>query len=244
MIHKNTVSSLLLGFALLLAPSLALSEEVILLPNSAWFAFREEPDLSGRKLLEAALLASGSRSSDIIMGSYDKWLSGFPYPGKATGESLLKYMHSDLLRRYSAGSTRIDDIFETGTFNCVSSAVFFAAAARDLGLKVEGVMTRDHAFCLVSYQGREIDVETTNRHGYNPGEKKEFTNAFGQTGFTYVPPRNYQDRTRISPLDLVGLILNNRIGKAVQRKDFTLALNLALQRDALTGSEISGSPPI
>ncbi|MDR1618735.1 MAG: hypothetical protein LBS06_06795, partial [Treponema sp.] len=78
------------------------------------------------------------------------------------------------------------------------------------------------------------DVETTNPYGFDPGSRREFHDQFGKlTGFAYVPARNYQDRSGISPLELVSLILHNRVAEAESRFRYAEALNLALTRAAL-----------
>ena len=48
-------------------------------------------------------------------------------------DELLKYLHKELLTEYKEDQTRIDRLIETGTFNCLSSAIiymFFAKVAQ------------------------------------------------------------------------------------------------------------------
>jgi hypothetical protein len=99
---------------------------------------------------------------------------------------------------------------------------------------VQGVITRDHAFATV-YQGdASWDVETTNPYGFDPGNRREFHDQFGKaTGFAYVPARNYRDRTSVKPLELVSLILSNRIAELESRSRYAEAVPLALNRAAL-----------
>ena len=58
-----------------------------------------------------------------------------------------------LLRAYREDATTLDGILDSGTFNCVSSAVLYALAAGSLGVEVAGVRTSDHAFCTVMADG-------------------------------------------------------------------------------------------
>jgi tetratricopeptide (TPR) repeat protein len=79
-----------------------------------------------------------------------------------------------------------------------------------------------------------IDVETTNPIGFDPGNRREFHDGFGKlTGYAYVPARNYRDRADISQLELVSLILSNRIAELERRNRFSEAVPLAVNRAAL-----------
>jgi hypothetical protein len=95
-------------------------------------------------------------------------------------------------------------------------------------------MTKDHAFATVHINGQNIDVETTNIYGFDPGNRKEFHDSNGKTtGFAYVPQRNYRDRQTISQIELVSLVLNNRISDLEKSKNYSAAVPLAVDRAAL-----------
>ena len=180
-----------------------------------------------QELAEIALWASGAEQSpprrsgaqnpsymEIIASAAVELAASPALPANQRGraEYVLTFMYERFLRNYSALQTRLDEVFVSGRYNCVSSAVFYTILASSIGLEVQGVMTRDHAFVTVNTGGELIDVETTNPYGFNPGSRREFQDAFGAvTGFAYVPARNYRDRVNISPLELVSLILSNRI---------------------------------
>jgi hypothetical protein len=153
--------------------------------------------------------------------------------GEERGNYILAYMHKKFLRSYSAAQTRLDTLLSGGRYNCVSSAVLYLILGQSQGLDVRGVAARDHAFASV--RGEESwDVETTNPYGFDPGSRREFHDQFGKlTGFAYVPARNYRDRADISPLELVSLILHNRITEAEGRGRYAEAVSLALNRAAL-----------
>jgi tetratricopeptide (TPR) repeat protein len=109
--------------------------------------------------------------------------------------------------------------------------VAFAALAKAAGLRVAAVKTVDHALCVIILEdGRRVDVETTNPYGFDPGTKKEvFSESFGRsTGFAYVPPSQYADRSEIGEKELLALILSNRIGELESAGRFREALVLAL----------------
>jgi tetratricopeptide (TPR) repeat protein len=159
--------------------------------------------------------------------------SAMPEQPKEQGEYLLSFMHGKFLKSYSAYQTRIDTILENGRYNCVSSAVLYMILAVSLDMRVDGVMTKDHAFISLKIGTESIDVETTNRYGFDPGSRKDFLDAFGNTGFAYVPAKNYRDRTVISPVELVSLIFINRLSDLETRGRYDEALPLAANRAAL-----------
>ncbi|MCX7023998.1 MAG: hypothetical protein NT080_05190 [Spirochaetes bacterium] len=146
----------------------------------------------------------------------------------ARGEALLAFLHDRVLRAYSARETGVDAALLRGSFNCVSSAVLYAAFAKAAGLAVGGVVTADHAFCSVFLApGRTVDVETTNASGFEPGTKKAFVDSFGKaTGYSYVPPGAYSGRKPVGERELLSLILRNRatLAEGAGRWDDAFAL--------------------
>ncbi len=148
---------------------------------------------------------------------------------KRLAEEILLYLHRRLFKRYSMWQTRVDILFETGTYNCVSSAVVYMIFARYMGLKVEGVRTRDHAFCRVVIGNKAFDVETTSPYGFDPGHKVEFKNDFGKvTGYAYVPPGNYRERRIIGDKEMLSLILFNLNAFYTRNRKFIRALGPAV----------------
>jgi len=161
-----------------------------------------------------------------------------PFDIKARGEYVLTFLHKRFLKAYSEHQTRVDEIFVSGRYNCVSSAVLYMVLGLSVGLDVEGVMTKDHAFATVNTGTERIDVETTNPYGFDPGNRKEFQDAFGKaTGFAYVPARNYRDRAVITKAELVSLILSNRIAVLEKASRYTEAVPLAINRAVLLAEE-------
>jgi len=161
-----------------------------------------------------------------------------PRNSKERGEYVLGFLHKRFLKSYSEYQTRVDEVFISGRYNCVSSAVLYMTFCIAVGLDAEGVMTKDHAFITVNTGTERIDVETTNQYGFDPGNRKEFHDAFGKaTGFAYVPVKNYRDRTALSASELVSLILSNRIAILEKNNRFAEAVPLAINRAVfLTGS--------
>jgi len=153
---------------------------------------------------------------------------------KEKAEFILNYMHKNILKTYYIFQTKLDTLISNGRYNCVSSAVFYIILCKSAGLNASGVMTKDHAFAMVHINGQNFDVETTNPYGFDPGNRKEFHDSSGKTtGFAYVPPQNYRDRQTISQIELVSLILNNRVGDFERANNFSSCVPLAVDRAAL-----------
>ena len=164
-----------------------------------------------------------------------------PSGGKERAEFILTYMHRNILRSYSFYQTRIDAIFTNGGYNCVSSAVLYMILCESAGIRSSGVITKDHAFVMVYIDGQEIDVETTNRYGFDPGNRREFHDQFGRLGFTYVPAQNYRDRQTISKVQLISMILNNRIADHERQNRYADSVPVAIDRAALLLGEAFSS---
>ena len=191
------------------------------------------------ELAEIALWASG----DILGANLERIRSAaaainnspqLPQEGRERAEFILSYLHGNILRSYSAYQTRVDTIFTNGNYNCVSSAVVFIILCESAGIRTSAVVTREHAFAIVHIDGQNIDVETTNRYGFDPGSRKEFHDQFGRlTGFSHVPAQNYRDRQTINIIELITLIFNNRAADHERNRRFAESVPIAVDRAAL-----------
>ena len=232
---------LFLALALLAwtVPSVEASDAVPRLepaPYAARLAETAEP-LPVGTLMEASLVLSGVDPAYVSRGveklraaarDVSKLAEEVEDQG-ALAEAILSYMHETMLRAYSEPVTEMDVLLERGVYNCVSSAVLFLILARSVDIEVFGIKTNDHAFCRVRTEEGSYDVETTNVHGFNPGEKKEFTDAFGRiTGFTYVPPNRDSNRQDIGEKELLALILQNRASYDNDRRRFVAAVEASV----------------
>ena len=123
------------------------------------------------------------------------------------GEVILRYIYG-FLTKYEALQTRMDVMFQNGTYNCVSSGILYAVLARAFGFEATGVGTYDHAFVnLALADGRHIDVETTSIYGFDPGQKKEFFDTFtSTTGLVYIPKKSYTQRESLRDVEFISLI--------------------------------------
>jgi len=90
------------------------------------------------------------------------------------------------------------------------------------GIPVTAVETPLHAFCTVNADGRNVDVETTNPYGFDPGVKKELTSGSSpQKKYVTVPAKNYINRRNVDDRRIISLIYNNRMSMLQkQKKDY------------------------
>lgn len=84
------------------------------------------------------------------------------------GERLLKFLHAGpMAKGYKPLQTDLHTLLDTGTFNCVSSAVLYTVMGQRLGIDVRAVELPQHVFSVLVRRGRPIDVETTSAAGFD-----------------------------------------------------------------------------
>ncbi len=237
-----------LGFARLITlflPLLLLSvaeplhaRQATLVPDVFIVALGLEDNRATETLLEAALYFSGTTAErtastrELMLGAMERAraLRESEPDEYSRGEAIVALMHGGFLKRYGEYDTTLDAAMLEGRYNCVSSAVLFMLLAREAGLDTRGEATKDHAFCTVYLSdGKIVDVETTNPHGWDPGSKKAFQDSFGKTtGFSYVPPANYAARSELQEGELVILIAHNRSTILERQAKWSMALTLTV----------------
>ena len=177
-------------------------------------------------LLGLYLLASGDRISleefRVLQTGIDDWIAGLPLSGDPGDElrdarRLFVGMHSQFLgtdlatnaipELYRENQSRISRVFDNGEFNCISSAMLYAVAARKLGYDVDGVILPSHAFLQLRLDGRVVEIETTSFNGFDVPHDEAFYAAETNAWFSdrsLEPPtwKQYQEREIISPYDL------------------------------------------
>jgi hypothetical protein len=226
-------------------PGLLQYPELAPLPQSQHLSTMREP-LPMETIVDAALEFSGATDTSSAAAKEKLVTLLRRFRGEVAdvaaqaelGERTLTFLHRNLLTNYSVLQTRVDTALGTGVYNCVSSAVLYMIFARSVGLSVGGVRTTDHAFCTVLANGQQVDVETTNPYGFNPGSKKEFIDSFGKvTGYSYVPQGGYSNRRNIGEKELLSLILYNRVSEYGESRFFRDALQPSVSAYALMGTE-------
>lgn len=248
-----------LSATILLCTSLAavgvprLAAEPRLSPDERLVAVSDIPtEMDPDSFIAAALIASSADDGSMaeragraqeLARRLQAELGAAPDERRAA-EYVLTFLYRNVLSRYSLTQTRVDLALDTGEYNCVSSAILYAYFAKSIGLRVRGVETPQHSFCVVTVGGVEIDVETTNPFGFNPGSSKELPSmGEGMKAYAVVPKTYYANRKPIDDRRLVTLIYLNRISALERGGDFEKSVGLAvdaaaLQRQSLDGPDI------
>lgn len=146
---------------------------------------------------------------------------------KKLAEELLFLLHKVYLKKYSFNSNNTSEIYKRGYYNCVSSSIFYSIILKKYHFDFHAVETKDHVFISVKLGDEFIDVETTNRYGLNPGEKKEVLSQFGEvTGFSYVPKSNYNKRSDIEIIKLLLMVFHNNANIKYKQHKYIDAIHL------------------
>jgi tetratricopeptide (TPR) repeat protein len=203
--------------------------------ETALFADVRDGRFSTWSMHEAALVASGVTDParrKAYLARFDKLVEAAraaTAKGKTAdqkGQLLLAYLHAGpMAKGYVAAQTTLSGILDTGTFNCVSSAVLYNALALRLGLNARAVEVPDHAFSVVYDQNRAMDVETTTKAGFNPARDPQAKRQLEKlTGFQYIPDSNRDRRREVREAGLVAIIYYNRGVTALKEKHYHEAL--------------------
>ena len=236
-------------FLFFLSLSIVNAVEIRTDPENYWLQTRSWGEIiTPSMLIESSLAASGLIGEDLAhyKNKYEQILIKFKnekitsfqtLSAYEQGEFILNWIHNNILKNYIEEQTLMDVLIDTGNYNCVSSAVFYLIMTREAGLITETIETSDHAFCSVKTDDGWIDVETTTSYGFNPGVKKEFQQAFNQTGYTYVPPGNYRNRKRIDDKETIALIMQNRMSVLQKHNIHDKAVGLSIDRWTFADTE-------
>lgn len=239
--------------ALFIITPLAAQEER-LTPDSRIAAMTQDDDLDADTFIRTSFIASGASDEEIpalmekMTDVYDLLSERLAQLKKAKADSAsqstaqdssasltddfvietsLKFLYEARLTMYSENQTRTDIALTRGSYNCVSSAVLFMYLMKKQHIPVIAVETPLHAFCTVLADNRQVDVETTNPWGFDPGKQKDVSTA-ERKKFVTVPAKKYADRRNVPDRRILALIYNNRISQlqAQGRDDETVGLAL------------------
>ncbi len=132
------------------------------------------------------------------------------------GEILNRQMHNAFFLAKSQGKapsgyavdqSRLMGIFETGEYNCISSALLYVVLARHFSLEVKGSLLPSHAFVELMTEEGALDVETTSATGFAKPHTAEFyanqnREWYEIRGLTPASYDDYLTRERVSPVVL------------------------------------------
>lgn len=135
-------------------------------------------------------------SDSIVAGEYANRLNSFytsldskissAKSNKQKAKIIFKEVHDHFFNQYEE-LTPFNNIFETGTYNCVTASMLYSLVLSKYGIPFEIKEKPTHVY-IVTYPGREnILFETTNPKGfYIPAErqKKAYVQGLVQSKFT------------------------------------------------------------
>jgi tetratricopeptide (TPR) repeat protein len=156
-------------------------------------------------------------------------------PSTHPGESLLRFLHAGVMKGgYQERQTSMAAVFETGTFNCVSSTALYYVVGRELGLDLQVVSipgteySVGHAYVDLLQRGKRIAVEPTNPEGFD-WEAKLRDPALFITGRR--PDR--KSGRRVDALGLAAMTYSNRgintVTEYARNTNYPAAISLGLR---------------
>jgi tetratricopeptide (TPR) repeat protein len=193
---------------------------------------------------EAALLASGvadAAKRKIYLDQIDDIVDKARTATKEAksprekGEKLLEFLHAGpMAKGYSSEQTLLSELLDSGKYNCVSSAVLYNIVAGRLGLEVRAVEIPRHVYSVIVVDGKSIDVETTNAHGFDPANPEQREKLRKEKGIIVQADKHDEKGREVSDLGLVAVIWANRskaLADAKRYHDAALAGFRALNLD-------------
>lgn len=223
--------------------------------EKALFARAQAGRLDARGFADAALLASGVLDP-ALRAEYAQRLDGLELQARAAlatvagpaarGDALLRWLHrGPLAKGYVAGQTDLHTLLDTGTFNCVSSAVLFNCLALRLGLDARAIEVPTHAFSIVYEGTQHRDVETTTPEGFDPARDPAVVARFEQaTGFRYIHDVHRDQRREVEEAGLAAIVYYNHgvtLSQARRYHEALLAFFRAMSLDAEFASAVKGA---
>lgn len=155
-------------------------------------------------------------------------------------EKILSFMYENFLRKYNFDQTLVDKAMDTGVYNCVSSAIIFLYFCKRADIPACAEETPRHAFCVIFTKDGEVDVETTNPYGVNPGKKRGKDLGGGKTQWITVPAKDYAGRHKVDDRRVIAMVYNNRIVQLQKKRLNASAVGLAVDAYEIQGrSELS-----
>jgi hypothetical protein len=158
-----------------------------------------------------------------VDGAADEWHRGY---------ELNRAMHRILspggggeLGGYDLAQSRVAGIFDTGKYNCISSAMLFVVLGREFGLPVRGVQVPTHAFVEMGAPGGKVlEVETTSDTGFDHVHDERFYRESAarwsaSRGLRPVTFEEYQHRSILEPVALMAAGMKNQGGLSKREED-------------------------
>ncbi len=199
---------------------------------------KSDPDT----LLALYLLASGDVRTWQDFAPYKRALDDFltlnasrlrAQDERTKGKELLAAMHRHFFAgtgddpetgAYALNQSALTGIFHTQTYNCISSALLYAALASRLGLQPAGVVMPSHAFVqLALSNGERVEVETTSPAGFDVVRDSTFYQGEAAAWFSdrQLVPANFEDYQQRRVVSAVELGLENLVSQHISADRMT-----------------------
>jgi hypothetical protein len=89
-----------------------------------------------------------------------------------------RYLHDHVFAQYRDDADGVDDVLARGDFNCVSSTLLEGLLAASLRLNPTIVSGSRHVFLRLELPGRNVDIETTYKDGFDARANADATESF------------------------------------------------------------------
>jgi len=113
-----------------------------------------------------------TRIKNLFKLSSDKFIQSLESLSKKTDSNkvrkALQFLHKHWFKKYSSHKTTLKDIFYRKNFNCVSSVFLFNHLLTTMGFETRAVVVPGHLYAQIKIGNNWLDVETTNKFGFNP----------------------------------------------------------------------------
>jgi tetratricopeptide (TPR) repeat protein len=176
-------------------------------------------------LLASGVTDAGARKTylakiDDIVARARKATEGAKSPHEK-GEKLLQSLHEGpMAKGYESNQTLLSTLLDTGKFNCVSSAVLYNVVAGRLGLEARAVEIPGHVYSVLYVDGKPIDVETTNAHGFDPANPEQREKLRKEKGITVLADKHAGQGRELGDLGLTAVIWANRSASLSEAKRY------------------------
>ncbi len=161
--------------------------------------------------------------------------------------SLVNKSHRKFLKHYQAYA-QFNEVFETGTYDCLSGTAFFSVVLNELGYSYKIIETNYHIFLLVSTKHGEVLLETTDRLAGLKTSSEEINQTLAlykqnQLSASTAEVNYYLYQTQlfreVDAIQLSGLLYFNQAVVAYNRQNWSLcAKQLAKARSVYNNPRV------
>ncbi len=142
---------------------------------------------------------------------------------------IFDYLHKNIFRDYLEKSTDLDQLIDSGYYNCVNSTAMYNLLLKRFGYEPKVIQLPDHIFSVLYFDGYKIEIETTARKGFdvvrNPEAIKELKS---RTSYVYVP-EGKGSRVEIGDNGLIASMYANQVLNYKDISNYTEILKCSIK---------------